>query len=184
MKSVQLSVVLGALTFCYGGTAAASASLNQFTPKVMPVLVQVNSHGRVTDASPAMALTPKLGRLLRASLDELISAPATDKRGRPISSQFILNLALNTSALADGNYEAKFAYVSAAPVPPGSWYWVHIDGHRIALASQRTANPRHNNIPYRYNRNLPAYQPSYGRPAMPVINSSTPSPAAMPRQDQ
>ncbi|MEO5829795.1 MAG: hypothetical protein ABIQ36_04430 [Rhodanobacter sp.] len=82
MKSVRLSIALATLATFSGTASAASLSLNQFTPKVMPVLVQVNSQGKVTSASPAMALSPKLSRLLRANLDEMISALATDKHGR------------------------------------------------------------------------------------------------------
>jgi hypothetical protein len=43
-----------------GANAAMAApwSLNDFTPRFMPVLVQVNASGRVTDASPAIDLTP------------------------------------------------------------------------------------------------------------------------------
>ena len=90
MKSAKLSVALAALTMSCGMTATASDSLSPFTPKVLPVLVQVDAHGKVTGASPATELPPKLNRLLRASLDEMVTAPAINKRGRPTSSQFLL----------------------------------------------------------------------------------------------
>jgi len=96
----------------------------------------VNAQGRVTSASPAYQLTPKLNRLLRANLDGMIRKPAVDKHGKPIPSQFIMNMAVRTEPRTDGNYDAWFAYVSTKPVPPGSWYWVHLDGDRLALASQ------------------------------------------------
>lgn len=180
MKSVQLSIALATLAIFSGTAGASSMSLNPFTPKVMPVLVQVNSQGKVTSASPAMELSPKLARLLRANLDEMISAPATDKHGRPRSSQMVIYLRLNAAPRANGNYDAKFAYVSAAPVPPGSWYWVHIDGYRVALASQNTPDLRPNIIHHPYNRNPPVYQPGNDRTSMPQINSSTPAPAPAP----
>jgi len=141
MKSTQRFAVLGVLLAWSGLAVAGSASLNEFRSKVIPVLVRVNSHGKVTRASPAMTLSPGIQRLLRANLDEMIQTPATDKRGRPITSQFIINLAVQASPQDNGNYEAQFTYISTEPVPAGSWHWVHIDGHRLALGSQRYPDP-------------------------------------------
>ena len=143
MKLTSLSAVFGVLALCGGTAAAQSASLNRFQPKVMPVLVQVNSHGKITEASPAYALEPKLSRLLRENLDEMISLPATDKQGHPVSSQFIINLATQATPLSKGTYSVRFAYVSATPVPAGSWYWVHINGVQLALAPQHSGIFRH-----------------------------------------
>ncbi|HJW06880.1 MAG TPA: hypothetical protein VJ527_10365 [Rhodanobacter sp.] len=140
MKATQLPLLLALLAAGTGAAVASSGSLNEFRPKVLPVLVQVNAQGKVTTASPAMELPPSLVRLMRANLDEMISKPATDRKGRPIASQFIINLTLLTTPNANGNYDAKFSYVSTSPVPAGSWYWVHIDGHRLALASQDSFN--------------------------------------------
>jgi hypothetical protein len=114
---------------------ADSQSLNEFRPGVMPVLVHVDARGKVTDVSPSVELSPKVNRLLRQNLDELITKPATD-HGRPVSSQFVINLAMQASPRADGDYLARFVYVSSSPVPSGQWYWVHIDGHRLALANR------------------------------------------------
>lgn len=183
MKSIQRSAVFGALIACSGAALASSGSLNEFRPKVLPVLVQVNSHGKVTDMSPAMELSPPLRRLLRANLDEMISAPATDKHGRPISSQFIMNLALQASPLDNGNFDAHFAYLSTAPVPAGSWYWVHIDGHRLALARQgSTYRTQRSPPPVRDLRRFP--NPNYRRASMPTVKNFAPSapPAPPPRR--
>jgi hypothetical protein len=118
---------------------AASWSLNDFTPRIMPVLVHVNAHGRVTDASPSIELTPTVQRLMLRNLDELITKPAT-RHGHAVSSQFVINLALKVEPRENGDYLARFAYVSSTPVPSGSWYWVKIDGHRLALASRNDVN--------------------------------------------
>ena len=68
-----------------GSTAMASTkSLNEFPTGIMPVLVQVDAHGRVTDASPPTSLSPQLDRLLRKNLAEMVSKPATDRHGHPI----------------------------------------------------------------------------------------------------
>lgn len=136
MRTPFLAFAVMAVLGSTGAIADDTMSLNQFPHRVEPVLVQVNAQGRVTNASPAYQLTPKLSRLLRTNLDGMIRKPAVDKHGKPIPSQFIMNMAVRTEPRTDGNYDAWFAYVSTKPVPPGTWYWVHLDGDRLALASQ------------------------------------------------
>ncbi|SFR85956.1 3-deoxy-D-arabinoheptulosonate-7-phosphate synthase [Dyella sp. OK004] len=119
---------------------AASGSLTQFKPKVVPVLVQVNSAGKVTSASPAIELSPVVRRLLDKNLDEMINKPAYD-HGKPIASQFVINLALQATPREEGNYDAQFAYVSSVPVPIGQWHWVNLDGRRLALAGPNNGFP-------------------------------------------
>jgi len=175
MKRLCAFVVLGTLA-AGQGAAATSMSINQFTPRILPVLVQVNSHGKVTDVSPAVQLTPRYERLLRQTLDEMITKPAND-HGRAVSSQFVMNLGLETSSRPDGNYDARFVYVSTSPVPPGSWYWVHIDGHRLALRSRTDMSPRQ-----RFYQRPPGYYwPSQPRifnpPAQNASHGAAPAPA-------
>ena len=136
MRTPFLAFAVMAVLGSTGAIADDTMSLNQFPHRIEPVLVQVNAQGRVTEASPAYQLTPKLRRLLRANLDGMIRKPAVDKHGKPVPSQFIMNMAVRTEPRTDGDYDAWFAYVSTRPVPPGSWYWVHLDGDRLALASQ------------------------------------------------
>lgn len=161
---------------------AASASLNEFPSKVLPVLVDVNAQGKVTNASPSEALSLKLNRLLMANLNEMISKPASDKHGRPMSSTLVMNLAIEATPLDTGEYSAKFTYVSSKPVPAGSWYWVHIDGHRLALANRnmRQTGPR---------QLFHQQDPSWRQPGMspppppqqpPVQHSGNATPAAAP----
>lgn len=141
MKRMCAFLLLG--TLAAGHVAlATSMSINHFTPRVLPVLVQVDSHGKVTDVSPSIELAPRYDRLLRQTLDEMITRPANN-HGRPVASQFVINLGLQASPRPDGNYDAQFVYVSTSPVPPGSWYWVHIDGHRLALKSRNAFPERH-----------------------------------------
>lgn len=136
MKRLFVLVVCSLLVAGAGDAVAMSSqSINQFPTRVLPVLVQVDSHGKVTDVSPSEELPPRYARLLRQTLDEMITKPAND-HGRPTASQFVMNLALQTSPRPDGQYDARFVYVSVAPVPAGSWYWEHIDGHRLALRRQ------------------------------------------------
>jgi hypothetical protein len=174
MKRFCAFLLLGTLAIGEGALAT-SMSLNQFTPKVLPVLVQVDSHGKVTQVSPSVELAPRYDRLLRQTLDQMITRPAND-HGRPVASQFVINLGLQTSPRPDGNYDAKFVYVSTSPVPSGSWYWVHIDGHRLALRSRDAFAPRqrfHQRPPRYYWPSSPAYNP-------PVRNTSNPAPSPMP----
>jgi hypothetical protein len=150
MKPFCAFLLLGTLA-AGQGALATSMSINQFTPKVLPVLVQVDSHGKVTQVSSTVELAPRYDRLLRQTLDEMITKPAND-HGRPVASQFVINLGLQTMARPDGNFDAKFVYVSTSPVPPGSWYWVHVDGHRLALRSRSADSSRQ-----RFFRRPPSY---------------------------
>lgn len=172
MRTQLLSAAVVALLGSTSALANDSMSLNQFPHRVEPVLVQVNAHGKVTGASPAYKLPLKMTRLLSANLDEMIRAPATDKHGKPISSQFVMNVALQTEPNGAGDYKAHFAYVSTKPVPPGSWYWVHLTGDRLALASQDMRfNERRPYLP------VPHYNDGY-RPT--YKGNSQPMPATAP----
>ncbi len=171
MKLTRVSAAFAVLAACSGAAAAESASLNQFKPHVLPVLVQVDSHGKVIGASPAMDLSPRLTRLLRENLDEMISQPATDKHGQPVSSQFVINLALQAASRAEGAYDARFAYVSALPVPAGSWYWAHIDGHRLALANQHSFDGP-GRVPLRRDRHQPDRDRAYRAASLPPLRDA------------
>lgn len=179
MKPLLPLVLFGMLTAGSGVAMASSGSLTQFKSKVMPVLVQVNAQGKITSVSPSEELSPKVNRLLMQNLTEMISKPATDRHGRPISSQFIINVALQTSPRAEGDYYANFAYVSSKPVPSGSWYWVHIDGHQLALADRNSVNRRER---IRYENYRPAYRPAYqqNHQPPPVQNAPRNAPQATP----
>jgi len=191
MRTPFLAVAAMAVLGSTGAIADDTMSLNQFPHRVEPVLVQVNAQGRVTEASPAYPLPPKVNRLLRANLDEMIRKPAVDKHGKPMSSQFIMNLALQATPRTGGDYDSHFIYVSAKPVPAGSWYWVHVDGYRLALANrdERFRNQRlpvdYNRASYMrvYNRNTPPLQPVQQPVQMPTpsaIHAAPAMPAASP----
>jgi hypothetical protein len=172
MKTFCALLALGTLA-AGQGAAATSMSINQFTPRVLPVLVQVDSHGKVTDVSPSTQLPPRFDRLLRQTLDQMITKPAS-RHGRAVSSQFVINLGMETAARPDGNYDARFVYVSTSPVPPGSWYWVHIDGHRLALRSRNDVSPRQ-----RFYQRPPGYywpsQRLYDPPTRDVSRNAAPA---------
>lgn len=182
MKPVHALILLGVLSV--GANAnAGSGSLNDFTPKYLPVLVQVNSRGKITDVSSSTQLSPKFDRLLRQNLDEMIHQPAID-HGRPVSSQFVINLALQVTPRKEGDYLANFAYLSTSPVPNGSWYWVKINGHRLALASRDNMSRQQHMY---FNEYPGGYRPinnNYQRSSTPAIQNairSTSMPVSSPR---
>jgi hypothetical protein len=152
MKRFCTLLLVGTLGAGQAALATPSMSLNQFTPRVLPVLVQVDRTGKVTDVSPSVKLSPRYDRLLRQTLDEMITQPAND-HGHAVASQFVINLGLQASPRPDGKYDAHFTYVSTAPVPAGSWYWEHIDGHRLALRSRNGLTPRYRNFDREHYRN-------------------------------
>ena len=142
MKTFLSLTVAGCLAVGAGAAHADGMSLNQFAHRELPVLVQVDSHGIVTRASPAIELTPRFDRLLRETLGELITRPAMH-HGQPIASQFVMRLGMQTKQRPDGNYDASFVYRSASPVPAGQWAWRLEDGHRLALVSQGSVHRFH-----------------------------------------
>ncbi|HEU4671028.1 MAG TPA: hypothetical protein VFR91_09975 [Dyella sp.] len=135
MKLALPIALAGCLAIGSAAVHAESQSLNSFPNHVLPVLVRVDSHGKVTDVSSAVELTPHYERLLRATLDEMITRPASD-HGRPVASQFVIKLGLRATPRDDGKYDASFFYVAAQPVPAGRWIWQHEDGHRLALVNR------------------------------------------------
>lgn len=133
MKAFSMSVFLGLLGAA-GSVAAASSWIPDFPLKTLPVLVKVDASGKITNALPAVKLTPQLRRLLNRNLDEMITAPAK-VHGQAVPSQFVINLRLNATPKDTGGYDVQFDYVSTAPVPHGSWHWVHEDGRRLAIST-------------------------------------------------
>lgn len=150
------ALAAGALSAA-AGTAAATGptSLTTFTPHVMPVLVRVDAHGKVTKISPSSDLSPAFERLLERNLRAWISKPALEN-GRPISREMIVNVALHVAARGDGKYDASFACVSSSPSPYISSHWVTLDGTQLALADDHGD--------YRGNRaSMPAAPSSFQR---------------------
>ncbi|WP_156455897.1 MULTISPECIES: hypothetical protein [Stenotrophomonas] len=129
--------------------------------RVLPVLVKLNTQGRVTDVNPALRLPPKIDRLLRANINELFSGPTnTAAPGDSDSSrQFVANM--TTVATPSGSeylQTVHFALVSTQTVPIGNWYWAHTDGRRLALV----------------NRNLPPVSRMQREPSDRSQNGSSP----------
>lgn len=176
MKGITL-VLAGALALAAGKAGADSMSLNGFRDRVLPVLVKVDRHGKVTRVSSSVELTPSFDRLLRQTLDQWITGPAMD-HGKPMSSQFVMKLGMQATARTDGAYDTGFVYLSSSPVPAGEWVWQHEDGHRLALVRADHLNYRdtprpHQSAPF---SQRPGYYLDQLKPM------SEPSPAPTPTQ--
>ncbi|WP_374554629.1 hypothetical protein [Thermomonas sp.] len=142
-------MMLGLVPLFSFPAVAGSGGLSEFPSHVLPVLVQVDDQGKITGISPSERLSPRVDKLLRANLREMVRGPAIDNEGRSTASLQVLNLGLVKSARPDGSFDVSFAYVSATPVPAGSWYWVHTDGRQLALARQGSGNRRERDYHYR-----------------------------------
>lgn len=120
-----------------GSAAAASSTTSDKSAKnVLPVFVQVNAQGKITHMDPAYTIQPEYERVLRQTLDKMISKPAHNKDGKAIASQFIISMNMQATPRNNGQYELKFTYVSVMQVPPGNWHWAHAShGRRLTLAS-------------------------------------------------
>lgn len=132
---VLLASALAMAACAASASGADQISLNHFNRPYLPVLVQVDSSGKVTSVSAAEKLKPALARLLRENLSQMITGPAHE-HGKPVASQLVMNMAVQATPTAHGKYQAHFVYLSSSPVPPGSWYWEHIDGVRLALVNR------------------------------------------------
>ena len=121
-------------------SGSINGSMNNFPLRALPVLINVDSTGKIVSASPALELPPQIQRILLTNLDEMVTGPAQWK-GKAVSSQCIINVALQASERPDGKFDAGFAYVSSQPVPIGRWHWVNLDGRRLMLASDDSPRP-------------------------------------------
>ena len=172
MKSMTMLAAAATLALGAGVARADSMSLTTFRDRVLPVLVQVDTHGKVARLSPAIELTPRFDRLLRQTVGEMITGPAMD-HGKPVSSQFVMKLGMQATARADGEYDTRFVYLSSSPVPSGQWVWLNEDGHRLALVRAEELTGR--GARYRYH-DVPAWRaPWIG--AQPTRQPPLPTPA-------
>lgn len=172
MKRLHVVALFGFLSVASSAAmASSSGALSPFKPRVLPVLVHVDTQGKITDISPAIELSPQAKRLLAKNLDEMINKPAFN-HGKPVSSQFVVNLAVQATPREEGDYDAQFAYVSTAPVPSGSWHWVDIEGRRFALAGPNSHSPAH----------MPFNDTRQGYRAAPVQNNYQHSMPSAPAQ--
>jgi len=143
MKPLHASLIACAIAGFAGTALASSGSLVEFKPQVMPVVVQVDARGKVTDILPSEQLTPRLQQMLVKQIDAWIVKPATVK-GHPVGSRFIVEVAMQAKPRKDGNYDASFVYVKSLAMPfGGAVHWNVINGGlELALVSDMGGHER------------------------------------------
>lgn len=167
MKSLHAYLLACAVAAFAGTAMAASGSLVEFKPHIMPVVVQVNAQGRVTDVLPSQQLEPWLRQMLVKQIDAWIAEPATT-HGKPTACRFIMEVAMRVQPRKDGEYDANFVYVKSMPLAyGGALHWDVIDGGReLALVSDGTG-PRADHRLRRFD-NFPSH---------PLYRSQSPRPS-------
>ncbi|MDQ1121011.1 MULTISPECIES: hypothetical protein [Pseudoxanthomonas] len=139
MERSLVGFCAGALALASFGCSATELTVARFEQGVVPVLVSVNSQGKVTRVQASQTLRPSMNRLLRKNLDEAIVAPAR-RDDRPVNSQMVLRMKLDLTPMEDGRYAAKFVPVDGKQVPYGAWFW-RLDGDRYALVDDFRGPP-------------------------------------------
>lgn len=137
---VALLFALGTLFVAVSAAASSSTRGKASHPDhVIPLLVHVDETGKVTDVSAAYKLRPAMQNRLRDALRKMITQPAMQD-GKPVSSQFVVNLSLVPVPREDGKYDMTVKYVSSKPLPAGQWYWTRVtESHRFALTNEQAA---------------------------------------------
>ncbi len=120
-------------------SAHASNVVSRVEHKAVPVLVQVDAHGKVTNITPAFKLRPDVQKRMRSSIQSMITGPREHK-GHAVQSQLVMTIMPKVSLRPDGKYDVRMVSVKNQPVPTGSWYWMEDSRHRLALASENDRN--------------------------------------------
>lgn len=181
MKTLRTGLLACAVAAFAETAMASSGSLIEFKPQVMPVVVQVNSEGRVTDILPSQQLAPWLRQMLDRQIDAWITQPTTD-HGKPVGSRFIMEVAMRVQPRKDGKYDANFVYVKSLPLAyGGALHWDVINGGlELALVSDDGGSRAHHYVRH--------FDPVFSRPRYPVrppqpaTHSAAPRPAAIAAQ--
>ncbi len=105
------------------------------TDGVINVLIKVDSRGKVSDVSTPERLPPAFEQLLRQNVSEMIAAPA-HRDGKPVSSQLVLKVSLESKKDSEGNFDSKFVAVDSQALPDGAWSWLKTDGNRYVLVDR------------------------------------------------
>lgn len=134
MKRPILLSLIVLLGFASGWATASPKNGTQTMKRVIPVLLNINAKGQVTEVKPAYKVHPKFKQFLKDQLKKVVVDPAKEN-GRSVSIQYMLILALHAAQRGDGNYDVKLKLVSSKALPHGPWHWVHGTGHQLALAS-------------------------------------------------
>ncbi len=142
MMKRQLSVVALVLCVSLMGTAAAQSVAEFDADKhVLPVLVAVDADGTVSKIDSAIELLPAQEQVLERAVRQMITGPATDKKGHGVDSQMVLRFSMQPVEGNDAAFE--FAYLDAKSVQAGSLHWVSTEDG-FALETSRAERARRN----------------------------------------
>lgn len=173
MERCIAGLCIGALALASFGCAATELTVARYEQGIVPVLVSVNSQGKVTHVQASQNLKPSLSKLLRKNLEEAIVAPAL-RDDKPVNAQIVMRMKLDLTPTEDGRYAARFLPVESKQVPYGAWFWL-LDGDRYALVDDVRGPPVLRQAPPPEPRRqarppVPAPQPP--APAQPPTSSS------------
>ena len=189
MKPIRASLLACAVAAVAGTAMASSGSLVEFKPQVMPVVVQVNAEGQVTDILPSEQLTSLWKKMLIKQINAWIVSPAIVK-DHPVASRFIIEVAMQAKPRPDGDFDANFVYVKSLPMPAaGAVHWNVINGGlELALVSDMGGHQRQvfdtTDHWQRSHRSPHAWQPATRggaspRPAAHAVYRASPMPTMM-----
>lgn len=115
MKRVRIVVATVALALNGNAMADAPKADDATQPHNMYVVADVLPNGDVAAVHPCERLSPQLTNLLRSTVESWVTGPAI-VNGRRSYSQVLFHVALETEPMTQGQYSAKFAYLSAEPL--------------------------------------------------------------------
>lgn len=174
MERCLAGFCVGALALASFGCAATELTVARYEQGIVPVLVSVNSQGKVTHVQASQNLKPSLSKLLRRNLDEAVVAPAL-RNNKPVNAQIVMRMKLDVTPTEDGRYAARFLPVESKQVPYGAWFW-RVDGDRYALVDDVRGPPMLRQLPPPDSRReMPRPMPSppqQQQPAQPPAISS------------
>lgn len=138
MKRVIPVFAVSALLLGTAGHAqGAEITMGYAQPNVLPVLVSFDRQGEVASVVPSERLTPAVQDQLERNLRESMEAVATTQDRK--ASQLMVRMTFQATQRVDGDYDGRFVYLDATPVPPGAWAWRRA-GTRYALVDDAPTN--------------------------------------------
>lgn len=123
MKQQLVQTALALCTIVLGAAVAAPAFASDASRDTLMVLVAVNSSGMVTKIDSAERVQPSERHALENTIRRMILAPAKDKDGNTIASQFVMRLVVRDGG---DSKTPEFALDGIQPVLTGPMMWVQI----------------------------------------------------------
>lgn len=113
---------------------AAHADTNTGDARTLPVIVNVDKKGSVSEIIPAYRISPGFRNMVRDTLSKMITSPAM-RDGKPVSSQLVITLGVVQKQLAGGKSSVSLKFLASKPLPAGNWHWLLRANKPPALAN-------------------------------------------------